>query len=132
MITATYYLHCVKVQGIFQQQNTTDFSSVVFCCKGYLFGCYYFTANFARRSFVFVFMHIRYPIIRVSLQPGSFFLKLKLILKLIEQKEFAFNGLLSRRFGMTPFFDQPFYQLLYFHNDDHCDCKGQSCDVFAN
>ena len=37
--------------GVFRQteQITTDFSSVVFCRLGCLFGCYNFTANFARR-----------------------------------------------------------------------------------
>ena len=50
-----------------QQQNTTDFSSVVFCLKGCLFGCYYFTANFARPSAeLFVFARIILSIVGVD------------------------------------------------------------------
>ena len=37
------------------KQNTTDFSSVLFCRKGCLFGCYYFAANFARLRVPFLF-----------------------------------------------------------------------------
>ena len=40
----------------FAKQNTTDFSSVVFCRSGCLFGCNNFTGNFARlRPTLFVF-----------------------------------------------------------------------------
>ena len=52
--------NCIFAINLKQKQNTTDFSSVVFCRKGCLFGCYYFTANFARpfsAFFIFIFVY---------------------------------------------------------------------------
>jgi hypothetical protein len=44
------YAHRDHTMLKIKKQNTTDFSSVVFCRKSCLFGCYHFTANFSRPS----------------------------------------------------------------------------------
>ena len=50
MLLRIVYHTCLRHLWCVAGEKKTPHVLVVFCCKGYLFGCYYFTANFARRS----------------------------------------------------------------------------------